>query len=97
MKSFILISSIVYSLSLSLPPQSSDYMSLYEAPELENIISSEFESEAVQHDLMSLYVDPEEYQMTTSERIPIEAVYSDDSENEQLEVFGVKIPAESRK
>ncbi|MGI9533694.1 MAG: hypothetical protein ACR2NW_01985 [Thermodesulfobacteriota bacterium] len=97
MKSFIVISSIVYSLSLSLPPQSSDYMALYEQSVFENNISSEFESEAVQQDLMSFYVDPEKYQMTTSIRTTSEAVYSDNSENEQLEVFGVKIPAQSGK
>ena len=97
MKSFIVLSSIVYSLSLSLPPNSSDYMSLYEPPVLENITGSEFESEAVQHDLMSFYVDPEEYHMTPSVRNTNEAVYPDKSENEQIEVFGVKIPVESGK
>ena len=97
MRGFIIISSILYSLSLSLPPHSSDYMSLYASSELRNIISSEFENEAVQHDLMSFYVEPEKYRMTTSERTTNEAVYSDDSESEQLHVFGVKIPVKSGK
>ena len=97
MKSFIVLSSIVYSLSFSLPPNSSDYMSLYEPPVLENIIGSEFESEAVQPDLMSFYVNPEQYQMTPAVQITNEAVYPDKSENELIEVFGVKIPVESGK
>ena len=97
MKRFVVLSSIVYSLSLSLPPHSSDFMSLYKEPELEEIFSSEFEGASVPQDLMSFYIDPEEYRMVPSERIPSDAVYSDDSENVQLEVFGVKIPVESGK
>ena len=94
MKGFIVLSSIVYSLSLSLPPQSSDYMSLYDTPELKSVISDDIDSGTVQQELMGFYIDPEKYQMTPSVRIDNEAVYSDESESEVLEVFGVKIPVE---
>ena len=97
MKGFLIVSSIIYSLSLSLPPQSSDYMSLYEQPELESVLSSGFESEAVQNDLMSFYVDPEKYIMTPSVRTTNEASFNDDTAIEQIEVFGVKVPVESGK
>ena len=95
MKGFIVLSSIVYSLSLSLPPQSSDYMSLYETPVTKSEISDDLDSGGtVQQELMGFYIDPEKYQMTPSVRIDNEAVYSDESESEVLEVFGVKIPVE---
>jgi len=94
MKSFIVLSSIVYSLSLSLPPHSSDYMSLYEAPELSDILSSDLESGTVQHELMGFYIEPEKYQMTTSVRTNNETGYSDESESEVLQVFGVTIPVD---
>ena len=94
MKGFIVLSSIVYSLSLSLPPQSSDYMSLYETQELKSIISDDLESGTIQQELMGFYIDPEKFQMIPPVGVNNDSEYSDYNESEVLEVFGVKIPVE---
>ena len=92
MKSFIIFSSLVYSLSLSLPPSSLDHMSLYNASEIQNRIKTDFESGTVQKDLMSFYVDPEEYRMIPSDNHGPNVSNQNEPDSRQLEVFGVKIP-----
>ncbi len=96
MKNFIILSMLVYSLSLSLPQSGPGHMSLYESSEIENRINSDFESQAVQMELMSFYTDPDTYKMVTSDSI-IPGTYSQKKSDEViLEVFGVKIQAEQK-
>ena len=98
MKSFLIISSLVYSLSLSLPPYGIDHMSLYGTSELHNRFGTEFDGNTtVQMELMSFYVEPEKYQMTTSAEISGSTLNQEDYGPGQLEVFGVKIEPDTRK
>ena len=97
MKTFILISSLVYSLSLSLPPYSFDHMSLYGESEIENRLSTGFDGNtAVQMELMSFYVEPDKYRMTPSGGISESGLGQEDDGRGQLEVFGVKISPDTR-
>ena len=94
MKSFLILSSLVYTLSLSLPQSGPAHMSLYESSEIENRINSQFESKTVQVELMAFYTDPDTYKMVPSAVVPA----SDSREKTEysgLEVFGVKIPADN--
>lgn len=97
MKNFIVISVLVYSLSLSLPQSGPGHMSLYESTEIENRINSDFKTQAVQMELMSFYTDPDSYKMVPSYS-PVIGNYSQKKpDNSNLEVFGVRIPADNLK
>lgn len=97
MKNFIILSMLVYSLSLSLPQSGPGHMSLYESSEIENRINSDFESQAVQMELMSFYTDPDTYKMEPSDSL-VPGTYSQKKpDSVLLEVFGVKIPDENLK
>ena len=95
MKSFLILSSLVYTLSLSLPQSGPDHMSLYESSEIENRINSQFESKAVQVDLMAFYTDPDTYKMAPSAVVPASGSREKTEYSSGLEVFGVKIPADN--
>ena len=95
MKSFLILSSLVYTLSLSLPQSGPAHMSLYESSEIENRINSQFESKAVQFDLMAFYTEPDTYKMAPSTVLMPSANSREKTEHSGLEVFGVKIPADN--
>ena len=98
MKNFIVLSALVYSLSLSLPQLGPDHMSLYESTEIENRIKSDFESQAVQMELMSFYTEPDTYKMVPSDSPAVPGKYSSENPDAvKLEVFGVRIPADNLK
>ena len=94
MKSFLILSSLVYTLSLSLPQSGPAHMSLYESSEIENRINSQFESQAVQVDLMAFYTDTESYKMAPATVLTPAVNSRKETEYSGLEVFGVKIPAD---
>lgn len=97
MKRFILLSSIVYSLALSLPPNTIDHMSLYEESELKNNLSSEFVGAYVQEELMSFYIEPAKLQMRPSVKISNKPADIQELGEEQIKVFGVNVPIKSGK
>ena len=97
MKSFLILSTLVYTLSLSLPQSGPAHMSLYESSEIENRINSVFESQAVQMELMSFYTDPDSYKMAPSVSQVPGTNGQEKTEYSDLEVFGVKIPADNLK
>lgn len=95
MKSFLILSSLVYTLSLALPQSGPAYMSLYESSEIKNRINSQFESKAVQMDLMAFYTEPDTYKMAPSATLVPAADRLKKKEYSGLEVFGVKIPTDN--